>query len=85
MYDLDTEKRFGIATDEVHQSLNQVLGFAAARAYEDLIASMYVAGISLLPVRTYLARSSLGLPRDCFPSFFPVFFFVDRGAKPLWL
>ena len=43
VYELDTEKGFGIAADEVHQSLDQVLGFAAAGAYEDLIACVYVA------------------------------------------
>jgi hypothetical protein len=43
MYELDTEKGFWIAANEVYQSLNKVLGFAAAGAYENLITSMYMA------------------------------------------
>jgi len=36
MYELNAEKSFGIAADEVHQSLDEVLRFAAACADEDL-------------------------------------------------
>jgi hypothetical protein len=43
MYELDSEKGFGIGADEVYQSLDQVLGFAASSAYEDLVARMYMA------------------------------------------